>query len=478
MIKHILFIDDQLDLWEQILRDELRRYNFEVEGEENPSKALELIESYKPDVVLLDIQFPGGNLGKPILEKIKSKYPRLPVMMLTSTMDKSEYRPEDYALADYRFAKIALTGGDFSDLAYQLSQIIEKHKSNSDFFARYDFIVGKTAAMQTVTETIEKIADQDITVLITGESGTGKELVAQAIHKLSKRKEQPFLVVVCAAIPKELLEGELFGYEKGAFTGATSTKKGKFEIAESGTIFLDEIGELSPDTQVKLLRFLQEKTFERVGGNQVITSKAHIIAATNKDLTKLIQEERFREDLFFRLNVVSVHLPPLRERKEDIFLFFKYFIEKANQASGKKILPIMRDDIKEIMNAHVWPGNIREMENMIFSAVALAEENILQISNFPNLTGTKDNGILFDYNIAALVDQIFYGQLTWLDLRGKFGTRGNIRREILLKIKERWEKEHKRYPTQKEMAALLKTTYGNMRRILSDNKINLSEKQG
>ncbi|MBW1801811.1 MAG: sigma-54-dependent Fis family transcriptional regulator, partial [Deltaproteobacteria bacterium] len=324
MTKRVLFIDDELDLWEDQIREELKQFDFEVRGEENPSNALNAIGSYRPDLVLLDILFPGGYLGKPTLVKIKEKHPDLPVIMITSTMDKNEYKPEDYALSDYRYSKAALADGDYSDLAQQIDRLIEKSRSNrskdlnDSGLARYGFIVGNTHGMKEVTEIIEKVADQDQTVLITGESGTGKELAARAIHRLGKRKNEPFVTVVCAALPKDLLESELFGHEKGAFTGAVSQKQGRFELAGGGTIFLDEIAEIPPETQVKLLRFLQERTFERVGGTVMITSNTRIIAATNRDLKERVRQETFREDLYFRLNVVSIHVPPLRNRMKDL----------------------------------------------------------------------------------------------------------------------------------------------------------------
>jgi len=482
--KRVLFIDDELELWEDIFRKELSSYGFEIKCESDPSKAVEIIEAYQPDVVMLDIRFPGGNLGKPTLKKIKALFSDLPVMMITGTMDKAEFQPEDYALADYRYAKAAITDGDFSDLAHRLDQLIEKYRSNrltqspesaiKANLEKYGFVVGETPGMKMVAEMINKVADQDVTILITGESGTGKELVARAIHGLSKRRDQLFQTIVCAAIPKDLLESELFGHERGAFTGAIVTKKGKFEVGDRGTLFLDEIADMSPEVQVKLLRFLQERKFERVGGHQSIISSARIIAATNKDLKQMIQESRFREDLFFRLNVVSIHVPPLRERKEDIPLLFKYFVEKANLESGKKILPILRDDVKSLLVGYTWPGNIRELENVIHRAVALAEENILQTINFPDLTqNDKPNRPVFP-DVPALIDQIFLGKIKWQDLKDTFAAKSQIRREILLLIESRWRREHQRRITAREMATLLDTTYNNMRRILSECQIRLT----
>ena len=481
MNKRVLFIDDQIELWGNPLREELGVFGFELRCEEDPSNALRVISSYNPDIILLDILFPEGYLGKPTLEKIKNKYPNLPVMMITSTMDKSEYKSEDYLLADYRYSKEALTAGDFSDLAAQLDRLIEKAKAKGQEdeddtgLDRFGFIVGKSKAMHEVAEMVEKVADQNHTVLITGESGTGKELVARSIHGKSRRKEQKFLTIVCAALSKELLESELFGHEKGAFTSAVSHKKGKFEVAGDGTIFLDEIGEMPLDTQVKLLRFLQERAFERVGGNEVIRSNARIIAATNQDLQDIVTKRKFREDLFFRLNVVSIHMPPLRERKADIPQFFVHFVKKSNELSQKNVLPILRDDVKELFLSYLWPGNIRQLENAINRAVALSDENILQLNNFLDLNKNSTNHSAFSSEVTDIVGQIYNGKLTWQDLKGEFGARGTMRKEVISRIIERWMEEKDRRPASRNLAELLSTSDNNIRRVLKQCGIKLTE---
>jgi len=219
-------------------------------------------------------------------------------------------------------------------------------------------------------------------VLIRGESGTGKELVAHAIHYRSSRAENPFVKVSCAALPETLLESEIFGYEKGAFTGATALKKGKFEIAHTGTIFLDEIGDISPATQVKLLRVLQEKEFERVGGLEVIRADIRFVAATNKDLEKEVREGRFREDLYYRLNVIPIFLPPLRDRKEDLPLLVQHFIDKANKSNNKQIKKVSDDAWEYIMN-YTWPGNVRELENAIERATVMCQGETIEREHFP-----------------------------------------------------------------------------------------------
>ncbi len=481
MNKRVLFIDDQIELWGNPLREELGVFGFELRCEEDPSNALRVISSYNPDIILLDILFPEGYLGKPTLEKIKNKYPNLPVMMITSTMDKSEYKSEDYLLADYRYSKEALTAGDFSDLAAQLDRLIEKAKAKGQEdeddtgLDRFGFIVGKSKAMHEVAEMVEKVADQDHTVLITGESGTGKELVALSIHAKSRRQDRNFVTIVCAALSKELLESELFGHEKGAFTSAVSHKKGKFEVAGDGTIFLDEIGEMPLDTQVKLLRFLQERAFERVGGNEVIRSNARIIAATNQDLQDIVTKRKFREDLFFRLNVVSIHMPPLRERKADIPQFFVHFVKKSNELSQKNVLPILRDDVKELFLSYLWPGNIRQLENAINRAVALSDENILQLNNFLDLNKNSTNHSAFSSEVTDIVGQIYNGKLTWQDLKGEFGARGTMRKEVISRIIERWMEEKDRRHASRNLAELLSTSANNIRRVIKQCGIKLTE---
>lgn len=481
--KTILFIDDQLEDWEGFLKTGLKEFGFDILGEEDPSKVLSLIVDQRPDAILLDILFADGEtLGKPTLELIKRKYPLMPVIMFTSTMAKSEYRPEDYELADYRYAKAALADGDCSDLAAQLKRIIDAPSVNNNInditgvgdIEKYGFFVGETFAMQRVAETITKVADQNHTILITGESGTGKNIVAEALHNMSDRRDAPFVTIVCSAVPEDLLESELFGYEKGAFTGAESSKKGKFEFAGSGTIFLDEIGEIPLKTQVKLLRFLQSHEFERVGGNDLIISNAKIIVATNRNLEELIQKGQFREDLYYRMSVVPIHLPPLRERKQDISKFIEIFIAKGNAKSKMKILSILREDVKNLLYSYNWPGNIRELENIVNTAVALSDENILQMKNFPKLLQARSNlPSDFNFDLDSIVDRVFQGDLVWGDLKREFGIKGVLLKQLLNRIIEKWMLENNKRPTYKHLATLLAISDGNVRRILSECNVKL-----
>ncbi|NOX89036.1 MAG: GAF domain-containing protein [Calditrichaeota bacterium] len=251
-------------------------------------------------------------------------------------------------------------------------------------------IIGNSHAMQEVFERVSQVAQADTTVLIRGESGTGKELIAQAIHYNSQRSHKPFIRVNCAAIPETLIESEFFGYEKGAFTGAVSRRKGRFELADTGTIFLDEIGELSPMTQVKLLRVLQEQEFERVGGTETIKVDVRVIAATNADIEKLLEQGRFREDLYYRLNVFSIYLPPLRERRTDILLLADHFLLKYSRKHGKAIRRISTPAIDMLMRYH-WPGNVRELENCIERAVLVCEDQVIHSYHLPPTLQTAES---------------------------------------------------------------------------------------
>jgi len=247
---------------------------------------------------------------------------------------------------------------------------------------RFNNIIGMSLGMQKVFELIEKVADTNATTLITGESGVGKELVAKAIHYNSSRKDNPIIVVNCGAIPENLLESELFGYEKGAFTGAYNTKHGKFEVADKGTIFLDEIGDMSLSLQVKLLRVLQEKTFERIGGAKTIKVDIRFIAATNRDLEKMVKDGQFREDLYYRLNVVPIHIPPLRERKQDIPLLLNYFLEHSNRLNDAAVEGF-DDNAMEVLMAYDYPGNVRELNNIVERVVVLKKKGIITIDDLP-----------------------------------------------------------------------------------------------
>jgi Nif-specific regulatory protein len=271
---------------------------------------------------------------------------------------------------------------------------------------RYDFshIIGTSNAIRQVYEQVEQVARTNTTVLLLGESGTGKELIAHALHYNSNRTAKPFIKVNCAALPETLLESELFGYEKGAFTGAQARKKGRFELADGGTLFLDEIGDISPATQIKLLRVLQERAFERVGGTETIKVNVRLVAATNKDLEKAIAAGQFREDLFYRLNVFTIFLPPLRERKPDIMLLAEHFLEKYEREHGKRVRRISTPAI-DMMNSYHWPGNIRELENVIERAVLVCDSNVIHGHHLPpSLQTAEITGTITQTSLKASVE--------------------------------------------------------------------------
>ena len=481
--KCVLVIDDDFEFMDGDLKRGLEKHRFKVIGETDPSKAVSRIKSIKPHMVLLDILFPEGKLGKPTLERIKNKYPNLPVVMITSTLADEEYRPEDYLLADYRYAKEALAEGNFDDLAIQLDRLINKAEVKEEDgedqigLSKYGFIVGKTRAMKEVATLVEKVAEQDQTVLITGEPGTGKELVAKAIHNLGRRKSGPFVAVNSRSIPDTLLESELFGFKAGAHNVAKKDKPGRFALAERGTLFLDEIGEMSQDCQVKVLRVLQEKVYEPLGhaSAQPITADVRFLAATNSNLNEMIVKGRFREDLYFRINVVSIHILPLRERKEDIPLFFEHFVKNANEESKKNVLPILRNDVMEKFTGYQWPGNIRELENMIRRAVALADENILQVSNFPGLVEENRPTSELPSDVPGIVERIFEKEWNWENIKAEYAAKGEMRKKILLYIIDRWREKHGRRPKSDDLAKLLSILSGNMRRILSELGIDLTK---
>ncbi len=267
-------------------------------------------------------------------------------------------------------------------------------------------IIGSSTAMQEVFDLIAQVSGSEATVLIRGESGTGKELIANAIHYNSKRADMPFIKVNCAALPETIIESELFGHEKGAFTGAVTTRKGRFELANGGTIFLDEIGDLSPTTQVKLLRVLQEKEFERVGGNETIKSSVRVIAATNRDLEKLMAEGRFREDLYYRLNVFPIHVPPLRSRKSDIMLLADFFTEKYSSKNNKNIKRISTPAIQLLTSYH-WPGNVRELENCVERAVLISTDDVIHGNHLPpSLQSAESTGTEIHNTLQQAVDEL------------------------------------------------------------------------
>jgi Nif-specific regulatory protein len=299
---------------------------------------------------------------------------------------------------------------------------------------KYNFkgLIGDSPLMKRVYEMIEKIADTDSTILITGESGTGKEIIAKTIHYNSSRSQGPFVPLNCAAIPKDLLESELFGHEKGAFTGALNTRIGRFELAHNGTLFLDEIGELDPSLQVKLLRVLQEREFERVGGVKTIKVDVRILVATNKELERRIREGKFREDLYYRLNVIPLHLPPLRERVEDILLLVDYFVHEFSKKKGRETLTFSPDALRHLIR-YEWPGNVRELENLIERLTILVTANVVTVSDLPEkFHQTADSRTDDRFSTTQVLDTEI--PECGIDI---YSVVGNIERNLILKALEK-----------------------------------------
>jgi len=384
-MQRILIIDDELSIRE-LLKDFLTGKGFEVVTASDGESGLNLLKEDKFDLLLLDLMMPGIN-GMDVLREIASEKIDIPAIMITAYASVStaveamklgafDYITKPFVLEDVHLAiKRAL---DVSRLQEENSRLKKELKKK---FSTHK-IIGNSLPLQEVIKFIEKIADTDSTILVTGESGTGKELVAKTIHYNSPRARSTFVPLNCAAIPKDILESELFGHEKGAFTGAVSTRIGRFELANNGTLFLDEIGELAPSLQVKLLRVLQEKEFERVGGIKTIKVDVRIIAATNRDLEKAVKEGTFREDLYYRLNVIPLHLPPLRKMKEDVPLLIEHFIIEISKRKKKEPPKISHETMSYLAN-YRWPGNVRELENLIERLIILKEGDYITPDELP-----------------------------------------------------------------------------------------------
>ena len=367
---NILIVDDESD-GRLLLTRLLSRFGHETVEAESGELALELLRSQEFDLVLLDFRMPGMS-GIEALKEIKRTWPQLPVILVTA-VDEAETAMEAMSLGAYDY----LTKPPERDLlakvigealnAVRLMQVQVDLGTDAPGIPPRERIVGRSPAMWELYKQIGQVAPTEATVLITGESGTGKELVARAVFKHGGRADREFQSVNCAAIPESLLESELFGHEKGAFTSADHRHVGIFERASGGTLFLDEIGELSPQTQVKLLRVLQERNFERVGGEETIECDVRIIAATNQDIEEEVEEGRFREDLYYRLNVVHLHIPPLRERKEDIPELCSYLLDQVAREVTKP-LPLLSAEVLDLLMGHDWPGNVRELRNVLSRA--------------------------------------------------------------------------------------------------------------
>ncbi len=398
-MKSVLIVDDEVGTRESIKM--ILKHDYEVFLAKDAEETFLQMKEHSPDVILLDIILPDID-GLKVLEKIKGSDPDVIVIMITATktvktaVEAMKLGAYDYITKPFDIDELRLI------ISRALSnQALEKEvkylRQEIDKSFNFGNIIGESKAMESIFKVVRQIADSKSTVLIMGESGTGKELISRAIHYNGNRKNYPFVTINCAAIPETLIESELFGHERGAFTNAIEKKLGRFEIAHRGTLFLDEIGELSLSTQAKILRFLEEKEFNRVGGSKTIKVDVRLITATNRDLEQLLKKGGFREDLYYRINVVPITMPPLREKKEDIIALLDHFIKKFNAENNKKVKGVSKEALELMMN-YDWPGNVRELENLIERVINLTSNEYIQpnelpfsLINIPKINGLKES---------------------------------------------------------------------------------------
>lgn len=389
----ILVIDDEKNI-RTGLATALELDGYEVLMASNGSEGLDMALHNDVDLVITDLRMPGVS-GEDVLRRVTSETPGVPVIVLTghgtveNAVDAMRSGAYDFLTKPLNLDRLSL----LVKRALQNRELVLQHRElerEIENKKSFEHIIGKSPAMLKVFDVLKRVAPTKASVLITGESGVGKELIANALHNLSPRANKPYIKVHCAALAETLLESELFGHEKGSFTGAISRKRGRFELAHSGTIFLDEIGEIDQTVQVKILRVLQEKKFERVGGEETLEVDVRIVTATNRDLEKEIAEGRFREDLYYRLNVVTIHVPSLRERKDDLPLMITSFIKEFSEENGKKIEGIDAK-ARSALYAYDWPGNVRQLRNCLESAVVMSSGAIITIDDLPPsvITGTE-----------------------------------------------------------------------------------------
>ena len=398
-VRSVLIVDDEVGARESLKM--ILKNDYEVILAKNAEEAFLQIKAHSPDVILLDIILPDLD-GLKVLDQIKQNDPDMVVIMITATktvktaVEAMKLGAYDYVTKPFDIDELRLIiSRSLSTKA--LEQEVKYRREEMDKNFDFGNIIGKSKLMKEIFKVVKQIADSKSTALIMGESGTGKELISRAIHYNSNRKNYPFVTINCAAIPETLIESELFGHERGAFTNAIERKLGRFEVAHQGTLFLDEIGELSLATQAKTLRFLEEKEFNRVGGSKTIKVDVRLITATNKDLNQLIKKGSFREDLYYRINVVPIVIPPLRDRKEDIPVLIDHFINKFNIENNKTVKGFNKEAL-ELMMQYEWPGNVRELENLVERVIALTFNEHIQLSelplsfkNIPKINGLKES---------------------------------------------------------------------------------------
>jgi two-component system, NtrC family, nitrogen regulation response regulator NtrX len=413
MYKTILVVDDEESICqslEGILSDE----GYEVLTAKSGEEALKMIEEEQPDLILLDIWLPGID-GIDVLKNVKQEYPQIQVIMMSghgtieTAVKATKLGAFDFIEKPLSLEKVVLIVNHALDLIR-----LEEENKLLKLKAHYDYeLVGQSKAIKELKEIIRIVAPTNAWILIMGENGTGKELVARSIHLQSRRAKRALVEVNCAAIPEELIESELFGHERGAFTGATTKKRGKFELAHEGTIFLDEVGDMSAKAQAKILRILQEKKFERVGGTKILDTDVRVLAASNKDLEKEMEEGRFRQDLYYRLHVIPLIILPLRERKEDILPLTEHFIKTFCMKEG--IAPkTMTDEAMNLMMEHNWPGNVRELKNIIERLVIMSPSEVIAAKDIPPFVreggGFNDDRALFSQQSYRAARQEFERQ--------------------------------------------------------------------
>ena len=456
-MKKILIVDD-----EQAIRESLRmilQQDYEVLAVSSGAEALEKMREGGIDLVLLDVIMPGLD-GIQLLERIKSDYD-VPVIMITAAntiktaVQAMKLGAYDYLSKPFDVDEIKIVVQKVLS-TQDLSKEVEYLRAEISKTYGFENLIGGTKEMQEIFRLINQIAGSDTSVLILGESGTGKELVARAIHFNSPRKNKPFIPINCAAIPDTLIESELFGHEKGAFTGASTRRIGKFEQAHSGTLFLDEIAELSLSTQAKILRFLQEREFTRVGGTETVHVDVRLITATNQDLENAIKDRSLREDFYYRINIIPISLPPLRMRRDDIPLLVNHFIDKVNKRIKKHVKRVSEDLMDFLVN-YEWPGNVRELENLMERMIILSNQKVLTIKDLPS--GLKDKA-----RQSVMKEKVVEDEAGQSVMKGKV-VEGKV---SFLKATEEFEKEvildalKKTNNVQTQAAALL----GISRRIL------------
>ncbi|NUM81708.1 sigma-54-dependent Fis family transcriptional regulator [bacterium] len=412
--KKILVVDDDKNIL-RLINVYLENENYRLYNATDGNECFQMLEQVMPDVVLLDLKIPGLD-GIAVMERIKKFFPHIPIVMVSAhgtievAVESMRGGAYDFVTKPFDSNRLKVSVRN-ALLIHSLSQELERLKS--ELYQVHDFgsIIGRSGKMQEIYNVLEKISrSSNVTVLIMGESGTGKELVAREIHnRTATRAHKPFVAVNCAALPESLLESELFGHEKGAFTGATERRSGKFEQANGGTIFLDEIGEMTAATQAKVIRVLQEREFTRIGGTETIKVDVRLVSATNRNLEEAVKNGQFREDLYYRISVFPLIMPALRDRKEDIPLLSAHFLEKFKKREKKNVESIARDALEVLLNYH-WPGNVRELENTIERAVVLCSGTEITLEDLPQairtLGLTKPGNLENSFDINGTLDEI------------------------------------------------------------------------